>query len=143
MFISKMAIERRTFLRGVGATLALPLLDAMVPALTAVSKTAAKAPPRIGFVYHPMGTIYDQWTPRGEGTTFEMSRAPSCAGLTCRTVFRRQWTTSSPDAGCSSQMTTYFLRARSSRRLASCADCCKARGARFVGLWIAASESCT
>jgi hypothetical protein len=74
MFITKMAIERRTFLRGVGATLALPLLDAMVPALTALSNTPAKATPRIGFIYHPMGTIYDQWTPKGEGTKFEMSR---------------------------------------------------------------------
>ena len=74
MFITKMALERRTFLRGVGATLALPLLDAMVPALTAVSKTPAKGTPRLGFIYHPMGTIYDQWTPKSEGPTFEMSR---------------------------------------------------------------------
>jgi len=57
-----------------GATLALPLLEAMVPALTVVAKTAARPVPRIGFIYHPMGTIYDQWTPRVEGAGFEMSR---------------------------------------------------------------------
>jgi len=74
MFISKMAIERRTFLRGVGATLALQLLDAMVPALTPLVKTAARTTPRIGFIYHPMGTIYDQWTPKAEGATYQMSR---------------------------------------------------------------------
>jgi hypothetical protein len=74
MFITKMAIERRTFLRGVGAALALPFLDAMTPALTPIVKTAAKPTPRIGFIYHPMGTIYDQWTPKAEGTNFEMSR---------------------------------------------------------------------
>ncbi len=74
MFISKMAIERRTFLRGVGATIALPLLDAMVPALTPLVKTAARPTPRIGFIYHPMGTIYDQWTPKAEGAAYEMSR---------------------------------------------------------------------
>jgi hypothetical protein len=74
MFVSRMAIERRTFLRGIGATIALPLLDAMVPALTPIAKTAARPTPRIGFIYHPMGTIYDQWTPKGEGTAYEMSR---------------------------------------------------------------------
>ena len=74
MFITRMALPRRTFLRGMGATLALPLLEAMVPALTVVAKTAARPVPRIGFIYHPMGTISDQWTPRVEGAGFEMSR---------------------------------------------------------------------
>jgi hypothetical protein len=74
MFITKMAIERRTFLRGVGAALALPFLDAMTPALTPIVRTAARPTPRIGFIYHPMGTIYDQWTPKADGTMVEMSR---------------------------------------------------------------------
>ena len=55
MFVSKMALPRRTFLRGMGATLALPLLDAMVPALTAQSRTAARPLRRLGFVYMPNG----------------------------------------------------------------------------------------
>ena len=52
-----MALPRRTFLRGIGATLALPLLDAMVPALTALAQTAAKPVPRIGFIYMPNGVM--------------------------------------------------------------------------------------
>jgi hypothetical protein len=59
-----MALPRRTFLQG-SATLALPLLDAMVPALTALSRTAAAR--RLGFVYIPNGAIMDQWTPPREG----------------------------------------------------------------------------
>ena len=55
MIITKMALPRRTVLRGVGATLALPLLDAMVPAASAMAKTAANAPRRFGVVYIPMG----------------------------------------------------------------------------------------
>ena len=70
MFVTKQSLPRRTFLRGIGATLSLPLLDAMVPALTAMSATAAAPTRRIGFIYHPMGTIYDQWTPAAEGANF-------------------------------------------------------------------------
>ena len=55
MIITKTALPRRTFLRGVGAALALPLLDAMVPAASAMAKTAAAAPRRLGYVYIPMG----------------------------------------------------------------------------------------
>ena len=65
MIITKKALQRRTFLRGVGTTLALPLLDAMIPALTAQSATAAVPVRRLGFVYIPMGTIISQWTPPG------------------------------------------------------------------------------
>src|SRR5216684_2595692 len=75
--ITKTALPRRLFLRGVGATLALPLLDAMVPALTALAKTAAKPGRRIGFVYVPNGvaisTTANYWKPVGEGTAFEFS----------------------------------------------------------------------
>ena len=73
MIITKKAIPRRTVLRGVGATLALPLLDGMVPALTALSKTAARPTVRFCTVYVPNGIIMEQWTPAGEGSAFEFS----------------------------------------------------------------------
>ena len=80
MFITKRSLPRRTMLRGMGATLALPLLDAMVPALSALSKTAAKPVRRAGFVYIPNGAVIDKaahgvdaWSPVGEGTGFEIS----------------------------------------------------------------------
>ena len=78
MFVTKMALPRRTFLRGMGATLALPLLDAMVPALTAQSRTAARPIRRLGFVYMPNGVArnfagINYWTPLGEGASFEFS----------------------------------------------------------------------
>ena len=76
MMIFKKAIPRRTFLRGVGATLALPLLDGMVPAFGA---TAAKSPVRISFIYGPNGRIMDKWTPATEGAAFEMT--PTLAPL--------------------------------------------------------------
>jgi hypothetical protein len=67
MFISKVSLPRRTFLRGMGATLALPLLDAMVPALSALSATDAKPVRRLGFVYLPNGVIQDKWVPSTVG----------------------------------------------------------------------------
>ena len=70
MFITKMAIPRRTFLRGLGTTLALPLLDAMVPALSAAAPTA---PPRLSFLYVANGVIQDQWTPAATGAGFELT----------------------------------------------------------------------
>ena len=69
MFITKRALPRRTFLRGLGATLALPMLDAMVPALSA--KTL-KSTPRLGFVYVPNGVILEQWKPSVVGAGFEL-----------------------------------------------------------------------
>jgi hypothetical protein len=71
MIITKMALPRRTFLRGAGITLALPLLDAMVPALSALSKSAAAPVRRLGFVYIPNGAIMERWTPATEGKGFE------------------------------------------------------------------------
>ena len=62
-FITKKHLSRRTLLRGVGISVALPLLDAMLPAQTPLAKTAAKPLPRMGFVYVPHGAIMDQWTP--------------------------------------------------------------------------------
>jgi hypothetical protein len=73
MMIAKKAISRRTVLRGLGTAVALPLLDAMVPALTAAQKTRATAVRRFGVVYHPNGVIYDRWLPKGAGTNFELS----------------------------------------------------------------------
>src|SRR5436190_9236996 len=73
MFITKMVLPRRAFLRGVGATVALPLLDAMVPAATALKATAAVPVRRFGSVYIPMGAIAEQWTPPTTGVGFEFS----------------------------------------------------------------------
>jgi hypothetical protein len=73
MIVTKTAISRRTVIRGLGTTIALPLLDAMIPALTATAKTPAKAARRLGVVYHPNGVIYQNWLPKGVGTGFELS----------------------------------------------------------------------
>src|SRR5262245_4888122 len=70
MFISKKALSRRTFLRGAGTTLALPLLDAMVPALNA---QALKSTPRLGFIYFANGVIQRQWTPTATGSNWELT----------------------------------------------------------------------
>ena len=72
MIITKMHLPRRTFLRGLGATLALPLLDSMVPALTAQSKTAAAPVRRLGVFYVPNGMAMKNWTPTAEGAAFEL-----------------------------------------------------------------------
>jgi Protein of unknown function (DUF1552) len=73
MFISRMALPRRTVLRGLGATLALPLLDAMVPALTQTVKTAANPPRRFGAVFVPLGERPGFWTPTTVGSNFEFT----------------------------------------------------------------------
>jgi hypothetical protein len=73
MIVMKKALPRRTFLRGMGTTLALPLLDAMVPSMTALAATAANPVRRLGFVYIPMGANQAQWTPPGTGTITELS----------------------------------------------------------------------
>src|SRR3954468_21927147 len=73
MIITKKFMPRRTFLRGVGATLALPLLDAMVPAATALANTAATPARRIGYVFMPMGCDQTRWTPPGSGKLGELS----------------------------------------------------------------------
>jgi hypothetical protein len=71
MIITKKAIARRTVLRGLGASLALPLLDSMVPAMIAAAETAAKPVMRLGVVYVPNGMVMKQWTPTADGTAFE------------------------------------------------------------------------
>jgi hypothetical protein len=78
MNVTKKSLSRRTMLRGVGAAVGLPLLDAMIPAFA----TPATTPPmarRFGVVYHPNGVIYDKWLPTGVGKDFEFS--PTLAGL--------------------------------------------------------------
>ena len=71
MIITKKSLDRRTLLRGMGAALALPLLDSMVPALAGAN--AAKPVVRLGFVFHPVGMIMKDWTPATEGTAFEIT----------------------------------------------------------------------
>ena len=73
MTITKKAISRRTVLRGLGVSVSLPLLDSMVPALTAFQKTAAKPVNRFGAVYVPNGMVMPHWTPSGEGNAFEFT----------------------------------------------------------------------
>src|SRR4051812_14443060 len=65
-------LHRRTFLRGLGATIALPLLDGMVPAFAAQSKTAARAIRRLAIVYVPNGMNMMNWKPKGEGASYEL-----------------------------------------------------------------------
>ena len=65
-FITKKFMPRRTFLRGMGATMALPLLESMVPAATPLAKTAANPVRRLGFVFMPMGCDITRWTPPGD-----------------------------------------------------------------------------
>jgi len=74
MFISKKHLQRRTFLKGAGVSLALPLLDSMVPAQTPLDKTAAKITRRMGFVYVPHGMVMAQFTPVREGANFKLTR---------------------------------------------------------------------
>ena len=92
MIISKLALPRRTFLRGVGAALALPLLDAMVPALSAAARTAANPVRRLGFIYFPHGSVtwsneHNLWTPATEGKLEELPPI-----LTSLTPYRDQVT---------------------------------------------------
>lgn len=78
MFITKTALPRRTFLRGIGATMALPMLDAMAPAFAGAA-TVANPVRRLGFIYLPNGVAMNHavnfWRPIGEGSGFEWSRA--------------------------------------------------------------------
>lgn len=75
MFVTKKSISRRTLLRGAGTVVALPLLDAMIPAFAATPAPIR----RFGVVYHPNGVIYDKWLPTGEGANYELS--PTLKGL--------------------------------------------------------------
>ena len=67
-FVTKRHLSRRTFLRGAGVSLALPLLDSMIPAATLLGQTAARPRTRLGCIYVPHGAIMSKWTPATEGT---------------------------------------------------------------------------
>jgi len=73
MFITKKHLPRRTFLKGLGVTMALPLLDAMIPARTALAQTAAAPTLRAGFIYMPHGAVMTSWMPEKTGTDFEFT----------------------------------------------------------------------
>src|SRR3989449_4687439 len=73
MIITKKALPRRTFLRGRGATLALPLLDAMVPAMAGVAAAPTVPARRLGFIFIPMGCDQSRWTPSGKDKLGELS----------------------------------------------------------------------
>jgi hypothetical protein len=77
MFVTKKAISRRTVLRAAGTAVALPLLDSMIPAFAPAD--TIKPVRRLGVVYHPNGVIYDEWLPKGAGTSYELS--PTLKGL--------------------------------------------------------------
>ncbi len=88
-FITRKHLSRRTLLRGVGATIALPLLDSMVPAQTPTRKTAAAAKSRLSCIYVPHGATMDKWTPAAPGKGFEFteirrhSRSSATASPSC------------------------------------------------------------
>ena len=73
MFVTRKHISRRTLLRGAGCAVALPLLDAMIPAATALAKTAAAPKLRVGFIYFPHGAVMEKWTPVKAGRDFEFT----------------------------------------------------------------------
>ena len=81
MIIVKKALDRRTFLRGAGAALALPLLDAMAPAMSAAAATAVNPVRRLGYVYIPMGAHLAKWTPSVEGRLSESRSLIANPGL--------------------------------------------------------------
>lgn len=72
MFLTKKYLDRRAVLRGLGVSVALPFLDAMVPAATAIAQTVAAAKPRVGFIYFPHGAVMNKWTPTKLGADFDL-----------------------------------------------------------------------
>ena len=115
MIITKRSLPRRTVLRGLGCTLALPLLDAMVPALSALAKTAANPVRRLGVVYVPNGMAMEYWTPAAEGLPFEFtpilqSLAPFRDQLLVLSGLTSAWDQTHPGA------TTGFLTAAAGKR---------------------------
>ena len=71
MFLTRKHLSRRTLLKGAGAAIALPLLDSMIPAGTAMAQTAAAPNSRLGFVYFPHGALQDEWEPAQTGRDFD------------------------------------------------------------------------
>jgi len=72
MYITRKHLSRRTVLKGAGCAVGLPLLDAMIPAATALANTAAAAKPRMAFIYFPHGAVMDKWTPTKVGADFDL-----------------------------------------------------------------------
>src|ERR1700731_1302650 len=72
-FLTKKHLSRRTFLNGMGVTMALPFLESMVPAGTPLAQTAAAGRTRLGCIYVPHGATMDKWTPAAAGKGFELS----------------------------------------------------------------------
>ena len=93
MIITKKSLPRRTFLRGMGVSLALPLLDAMVPALSAMAQTAAAPVRRLGVIYVPNGMAMNSWTPASAGADVRPHADPAAArrrsaiGCSCSPVW--------------------------------------------------------
>jgi hypothetical protein len=73
MYITRKHLSRRTVLQGAGAAISLPLLDAMIPAATALAATAAAPRPRMGFIYFPHGAVMKNWSPQDAGKDFAIS----------------------------------------------------------------------
>jgi hypothetical protein len=73
MYLTKKHLSRRTVLRGLGVSVSLPLLEAMIPAATALAATAARPLPRMGFIYFPHGAVMDRWSPKETGKDFAFS----------------------------------------------------------------------
>ena len=91
MFITRLALPRRTFLRGVGASLALPLLESMVPAFTALAQTRGRPPrQRFGAVYIPNGAVMAQWIPKTGGHRLRADADHEAA----RAVHATRWSSS-------------------------------------------------
>ena len=90
MFITKKHLSRRTLLRGAGAAIALPLLDSMIPARTALAQTAAAPKTRLGCIYIPHGVTMDKWTPATTGSGFELTEILQPARAGPRSGLRRE-----------------------------------------------------
>ncbi len=95
MFVSKKHLSRRTVLRGLGVSMSLPLLDAMIPAGTALAQTAAAPKPKLGFFYLPHGAVMDRWRPVATGRAFDLPQilepfAPFKADMTIVSGLRNQ-----------------------------------------------------
>ena len=73
MIVTKRALPRRAVLRGLGAAVGLPLLDAMVPAMTAAASTPARPVRRLGYIFIPMGSDINRWTPASDDSLDELS----------------------------------------------------------------------
>ena len=90
-FITHKHLSRRTVLRGAGVALALPLLDAMIPAATALAQTAAAPKPRLGFIYFPHGAVMERWTPTTTDRDFTALHPRSAHAFTRPADGRQQY----------------------------------------------------